>query len=167
MHRKVIANTTPLIAFAGIGHLDLLQKLYGEIIIPRAVLNEIKNEPARSTVRAAIKTETTPTMWINVCSISDVKTKQLYRAKLHGGEVEVMILAEEQHADLVLMDDNAAKKTAKFMGIKVTGTLGVLLRAKKAGYIAEVKPLMKALITNGMYISEKVYQYVLREAGEE
>ena len=53
------------------------------------------------------------------------------------------------------------------MGIKVTGTLGVLLRAKKAGYIAEVKPLMKALITNGMYISEKVYQYVLREAGEE
>ena len=131
MHRKIIANTTPLIALADIGHLDLLQKLYGEIIIPQAVLDEIKTEPARSIVKLAIKTE-----WINVCSISDVTAKQLYRAKLHAGEVEVMILAEEHKADLVLIDDNAAKKTAKFMGLKVTGTFGVLLRAKREGYLS-------------------------------
>ena len=76
MHRKVIANTTPLIALADIGHLDLLQKLYGEIMIPRAVLDEIKSEPAKSIVRAALKTavkmtdENNSVSWINVCSIS-------------------------------------------------------------------------------------------------
>ncbi len=173
MHRKVIANTTPLIALADIGHLDLLQKLYGEIMIPRAVLDEIKSEPAKSIVRAALKTavkmtaENNSVTWINVCSISDVNAKRLYRAKLHAGEVEVMILAEEQNADLVLMDDNAAKKTAKFMGLKVTGTLGVLLRAKREGHIKEVQPLMKRLIETGMFISENICRYVLKEAGEE
>ena len=78
-----------------------------------------------------------------------------------------MILAEEQNADLVLMDDNAAKKTAKFMGLKVTGTLGVLLRAKREGRIKEVQPLMKRLIETGMFISENICRYVLKEAGEE
>ena len=159
MPRKVIANTTPLIALADIGQLDLLQKLYGEIMIPQAVLDEIRSEPAKSIVKEA--------NWVKVCAISDVNAKYLYRAKLHAGEVEVIILAEEQEAELVLMDDNAAKKTAKFMGLKVTGTLGILLRAKREGYIREVKPLIERLLEAGMFISDDVCHYVLKEAGEE
>ena len=63
----------------------------------------------------------------------------MYQAKLHAGEVEVMILAQETpKADLVVLDDNAAKKTAKFLGLKVTGTLGVILKAKKQGFIERV-----------------------------
>lgn len=55
----------------------------------------------------------------------------MYQAKLHAGEVEVMILAQEEPpANLVILDDNAAKKTAKYLGLKVTGTLGVLIKAK-------------------------------------
>lgn len=48
----------------------------------------------------------------------------MYRAKLHDGEVEVMILAQEKGADLVIIDDHAAKKTAKYLGLPVTGTMG-------------------------------------------
>ena len=156
--RKVVSNTTPLIALADIGHLDLLKKLYGEIYIPEAVIDEIKTEPARTVVKNS--------EWIKVKSIRNMEDKNLFRAKLHAGEVEVMILAEEIDADLLIMDDNAAKKTAKFLGMTVTGTLGLLIKAKRAGYIETVKPAMNALISNGFFISEQVQNFVLEEAGE-
>ena len=156
--RKVVANTTPLIALADIGQLELLRKLYGEIWIPEAVLDEIKTEPA--------KTEVSSSEWIKIKEIFKTEDKQLFRAKLHAGEVEVMILADEVNADLLIMDDNAAKKTAKFLGMKVTGTLGVLVRAKKEGYLPMVKPSLDALISDGLFVSDKVYQYVLDAAGE-
>ena len=85
---------------------------------------------------------------------------------MHAGEVEVMILAQEQNADLVIMDDNTAKKTAKFMGLNVTGTLGVLLRTKKEGYIDLIEPIINELINDGLYVSDVVREYVLKEAGE-
>ena len=91
----------------------------------------------------------------------------MYQAKLHDGEVEVMILAQElPHADLVILDDNAAKKTAKFLGLKVTGSLGVILKAKKNNYIPSVTDVMNQLITNGFYISPDVYNFVKNQAGE-
>ncbi len=156
--RKVVSNTTPLIALADIGHLDLLQKLYGEILIPEAVLDEIKTEPAKTVVNNS--------SWIKVKKIKKNDEKSLFRAKLHAGEVEVMILADEMNADLLLMDDNAAKKTAKFLGMTVTGTLGILIRAKKEGYIPTVRPLLDALLADGLYISDAVRDYVLEAAGE-
>ena len=70
------------------------------------------------------------------------------------------------NADLLLMDDNAAKKTAKFLGMTVTGTLGILIRAKREGYISAVRPLLDALMADGLYISDVVRDYVL-EAAEE
>jgi len=156
--RKVVSNTTPLIALADIGQLELLHKLYGEIYIPEAVLNEIKTEPAKTAVMGS--------SWIKVKTIENTEDKKLFRAKLHVGEVEVMILAEEMKADLLIMDDNAAKKTAKFLGMTVTGTLGVLIKAKREGYIEAIKPAMEALIADGLFISEQVRNYVLEEAGE-
>ena len=70
------------------------------------------------------------------------------------------------NADLLLMDDNAAKKTAKFLGMTVTGTLGILIRAKKEEYIPAVRPLLDALLADGLYISDAVRDYVLEAAGE-
>ena len=156
--RRVIANTTPLISLADIGCFDILQKIYGEIVIPHAVLEEIKSEPAKTLVRNS--------NFIHVMRISDYRTKRIFSSRLHNGEVEVLLLAEEQGADLLLMDDNAAKKTAKFMGFKVTGTLGVLLKGKQAGYIREIKPLLDKLIATGFYVKPEIMQYVLEEANE-
>lgn len=155
---KVIANTTPLIALANIGALNLLQKIYGEIIIPPAVVQEIKSEPAKTSVAAS--------EWIRVCSIKNGNKRNLYKSRLHAGEVEVMILAEEQSADLLLMDDKAAKKTAKFMGYNVTGTLGVLLRAKREAHIEEIKPLLEKLVFDGMFISDGIIRLTLAQAKE-
>ncbi len=156
--RKVIANTTPLIALANIDRLELLHELYGSITIPQAVMDEIIREPAKQRVRRAT--------WIKVESIQDVSQKDIFRARLHAGEVEVMILAREQRADLLIIDDDAAKKTAKFLGLNVTGTLGVLLKAKREGYLEKVEPVINELLCDGLFISDTVKGYVLREAGE-
>ena len=125
--RKVIANTTPLIALANIGQLEILHKIYGTITVPKAVFDEIILEPAKHMVGSA--------NWIKVEEIQGQLQKDFFSARLHAGEVEVMILAREQEADLVIMDDDAAKKTAKFLGFNVIGTLGILIKAKKEGYL--------------------------------
>ena len=156
--RRVIANTTPLIALANIDRLELLRELYGSIIIPQAVMDEIIREPAKQRVRRAT--------WIKVEPIQDASQKDIFRARLHAGEVEVMILAREQKADLVIIDDDAAKKTAIFLGLNVTGTLGVLLKAKREGYLEKVEPVINELLCDGLFISDTVKSYVLKEAGE-
>ena len=92
----------------------------------------------------------------------------MYRAKLHAGEVETMILAQQKsfQADLVILDDLAARKTAQYLGLNVTGTMGVLIKAKQKGIIAEVKPLLDEMMKNGFFVSNKVLQMVLKAAGE-
>ena len=66
--------------------------------------------------------------------------KTMYKTQLHDGEVEVMILAKEIAADVVIIDDANAKKHAKYLELPVTGTLGALIKAKKEGYVDELKP---------------------------
>lgn len=156
--RKVLANTTPLIALANIDRLELLHNLYGTIIVPQTVMDEIIREPARQRVQNS--------SWIRVEAIQDLSQRDYFRARLHAGEVDVMILAREQKADLVIMDDDAAKKTAKFLGLKVTGTLGVLLKAKREGYLEKVEPVINELIRDGLFISDTIKEYVMTEAGE-
>ena len=157
MH-KVIVNTTPLIALADIGQLDLLHELYGEILIPDAVLSEIESEPARLLVTNA--------QWIRKKSISHPERKSLFKARLHSGEVEVIILAEEEEANLIIIDDNSAKKTAKFLGYNVTGTLGVLLKAKQECEIESVKTLLDMLSDKGFFIDNDIRDIVLKKAEE-
>ena len=156
---KVIVNSTPVIGLANIGKLDVLRQMYGTITIPQAVFDEIKSPSVQRQVNAKRD-------WIRVEQINDASQKQMYRAKLHAGEVEVMILAQEKKADLVILDDNAAKKTAKFLGLRVIGTLGILVLAKKRGYIKEVSPVLDALKRDGFFVSDDLCDLVLRQADE-
>ena len=157
--RKVIVNSTPIIGLADIGRLDLLKNVYQQIVIPQAVYHEIISPSVKKQVDESRD-------WITVEQIQDDSQKQMYRAKLHAGEVEVMILAQEQNAELVILDDNAAKKTAKYLGLAVTGTLGVLLRAKREGYIHSVSEVMDELSQDHFFIHEKVRKMVLEQADE-
>ena len=159
---RVIVNSTPLIALCNIGRLDLLQKVYGRIVIPQAVFDEVTEKDDSACRQIKQRPD-----WIEVKQISDNSQKQMYRAKLHDGEVEVMILAQEPPtADLLIIDDNAAKKTAKFLGLHVTGTLGVLLKAKKMGLVEGITPLIEDLCKNGFYVDETVKAMALKQASE-
>ena len=150
---KIVVNSTPLIILCNIGKLSILKDLYGEIYIPEAVYKEVmaKTDTACLTLK-----ETND--WIKIIKIPAKEKLKIYRARLHSGEVEVMLLAQKEPiADLVIIDDNAAKTTAKFLGLKVTGTLGVLLKAKKVGLIKQIKPLIKSMKELGFYISTKIF----------
>ena len=157
--RKVVSNTTPLIALADIGQLELLKRLYEEVYIPDAVMAEIESEPARTLVEKA--------PWIKKITIKNPEKKALFRSRLHAGEVEAIILAEEIGAELLIMDDNAAKKTAKYLGYSVTGSLGILVKSKQKGYIENVGTIMDRLVEDGLYVDQKTRQMVLKMAGEE
>ena len=92
--------------------------------------------------------------------------KAMFKSQLHDGEVEVMILAKEQNADVVIIDDQNAKKYAKYLELPVTGTLGILIKAKQVGYIPELKPLLDVMVQNGIYIKNSLIEHCLELVGE-
>ena len=104
--------------------------------------------------------------WIHIESIRDQLAKAMYKTQLHDGEVEVMILSKELAADVVIIDDANAKKHAKYLGLPVTGTLGVLIKAKQNGFIKELKPILLQLKEKGIYISQNLVELCLKQAGE-
>ena len=159
--RKVVVNSTPLIALCKVNRLSLLRELYGEITIPEAVFHEVtlKNDAVKKQI---IENG----VWIHIQAISDNSDKRMYKAKLHDGEVEVMILAQEIKADLVLIDDNAARKTAIYLGIPLSGTIGILLRAKERGLIPEVMPIVEDMEQNGIYYGPKLKDLIQKQARE-
>lgn len=91
----------------------------------------------------------------------------MFKTQLHDGEVEVMILAKEKNADIVIIDDANAKKHTKYLNLPVTGTLGVLIKAKRLGYINELKPIIQEMIDKNIYISENLMKICLKQVNEE
>jgi predicted nucleic acid-binding protein len=161
MH-NVVVNTTPLIALSYLGRLDLLKTLYGKIVIPDAVYRELSVK--EDSVCKRFVDESLD--WICIKKIKNEMARAMYKTQLHEGEVEVMILAQEINADVVVIDDANAKKHAKYLGLPVTGTLGVLIKAKREGYLSEIKPLLQQLLENNIYISDKIIDLCLKQVGE-
>ena len=160
--RKVVVNTTPFIALRHVNRLEILKELYGQVIIPDAVYREISvksDSVCKKMVDEALD-------WIHIESIQDQLAKAMYKTQLHDGEVEVMILSKELAADVVIIDDANAKKHAKYLGLPVTGTLGVLIKAKQNGFIKELKPILLQLKEKGIYISQNLVELCLKQAGE-
>lgn len=156
--RRVIVNSTPLIALCNADLLNILKKIYGSIIIPKAVFDEVtaKKDSACLQIKQNLD-------WITVETITNIEDRKMYKAKLHAGEVDVMILAQaDPKADLVIIDDNAAK----YLGLTVTGTLGVLIKAKQSGIISSVKNAITKIQSNGFYINENIIKLALKQAGE-
>jgi len=160
---RVIVNSTPLLTLGKIGKLEILREMYQEIIIPKAVYKEVteKEDIASKAILSACHD------WIKVQTIKNEDEYAMYRAKLHAGEVEVMILAQQvPRADLVIIDDMAARKTADFLKLPLSGTIGVLIKAKQKGIISEVMPIIGELENNGFFISQRVKSMIAEKVSE-
>ena len=162
MHNRVVVNSTPIIALSLINRLHSFKDFYGEIIIPKAVQDEVMAKED-SVSRLAL---TGAEGWIKTKTVTNVAAKKFFKVQLHDGEVEVMILGKELEADLLVIDDYTAREYAKYLDFKITGTLGLILRAKEKGIIKEVKPLVLDLIEHGIYIGDKLYKDILKIAKE-
>jgi predicted nucleic acid-binding protein len=158
----VIADTTPLISLSVIGHLHILESLYGKVLIPPAVEDELffskSGRPGFIEVMRPV--------WIDVIPLRAPKRANLL-ADLDRGEAEVIALALERNADLIILDERLARQYARRLELMMTGTLGVLLKAKQQGLLSELRPLINELRQNKIRLSEAVIAEALRLADEE
>jgi len=126
----VIADTTPLNYLILIHQSDILQKLYGRVIIPEAVREELEHERTPVLVRSWIAS---PPVWLEVRQVKQLFDPAL--EELDEGERQAICLAEELGADALVLDDKHARKEALRRRFTVVGTLGVLDEAAKLGFV--------------------------------
>jgi uncharacterized protein len=157
---KIVSNTTPLISLLKLERLNILKSLYGEISIPVAVFNEIEAGKQKSYYQDLSKIS-----WIKIIQVKDNLAVK-YFLDLDSGEAEAIVLASEINADLIILDEKLGRFHAKHAGIAVTGTIGVLIKAKRQGLIKELKPLLKELISKDVWISEKLINEILIQIEE-
>jgi len=157
---NAVVNSTPLISLHDIGKLDILSKMYDIVHIPYGVYEEvcIDGDVPRDTLLSFTN--------FSIQYISNDNAKRYFKTALHKGEVEVMILADELKADICIIDDKLAREYAKHLGLKLTGTLGLLVKAKERGYLEAVAPLMDEMIQNEIYISKFLYDNIKKLSNE-
>ena len=158
----VVANAGPLITLAKINQFDLLKELFGSVVVPVAVLDEVVRRGAAMPGAQ----ETMNADWIETRVVADDLAVSILRESIGAGESEVIVLAQELDADLLLLDDALARRKAERVGLNVIGTLGVLLLAKQRGYLEMVKPVLGELQQTDFRASVRVYEEVLSKAGE-
>lgn len=158
----IVADTTPLSELSKIDKLDLLQALFGTVIIPQEVYQELTtgNHPAVSAVKSA--------SWIEVCSVKDRKKVQelQFETGLDLGECSAIVLAEELDAEQLLIDEKAGRKVALTRNLPILGLVGAIILAKDKQIVETVKDILDALINRGTRISPKLYNYALITAKE-
>ena len=157
----VISNTSPLFYLHRLRRLDLLQKLYQRLIVPEAVVDELRAGRDQGEDAPDIADHD----WIEVRS---VRVPELVRlvTDLGAGEAQVLALALEEPGSLVILDDLLARKVAKLRNIRLTGTAGVILKAKQQGYISAVAPLLDRLLRLDFRLSNAVKASILKLAQE-
>jgi len=158
----IVINTSPWIALSICAKTELLKQLYEEVYMPIGVKEEIL---IGGEEKVGV-TELGKSSWLKVEEVTDIeKPKLLY--ELDRGEAEVIILAKEKKIKEVLIDEKVARMQAKILGLEAIGTLGLLLMAKKKGFLSEIKPLIETMLQRGIWISSETVKGILEEAGED
>jgi predicted nucleic acid-binding protein len=159
----IVSDTSPINNLAEINQLHLLHQLYGTVLIPEAVFQEL-TDPSFPVAGA---TEVQTFDWIQTLTVSDRTLVEAMSNELDIGEAEAIALAVEIQADQVLIDERRGRLVATRLNLRCIGILGILVEAKSQGLIAEVKPLLDALVNEaGFWVAEPLYNSILRLVGE-
>ena len=151
MPEIVIADASCLILLDKIGRLSLLNRCYGKIFITPEIAKEFGDDlPA----------------WIITQKPSDKNLLHALEQLVDKGEASALALALEKTNPLLVLDDLKARKVAASMKLKVTGTLGVIVKAKELGILKKVKPVLQELKTTDFRVAENIIQQVLKSCGE-
>lgn len=159
--KTVVSNTTPIIALSLVGQHQLLHQLYGEVLLPPAVYREIM-VGGRAKIGV---TELQNAAWLRQVALADPRRADLL-IDLDRGEAEAIALAQERNANLLLLDERLGRRYARRAGIPITGTLGVLLRAKQEGLIPQLRPLVEQMQKGGIRLGAELVANIYRLAKE-
>lgn len=161
----VVSNTSPILNLAIIGRLSLLYEQFGEIVIPLSVQRELRTSedlPGSKEVHDAMKKG-----WLRVKEVKDQHLVKVLQHELDKGEAESIALALQVKSKRILMDEREGRRIANSLDLKVTGVLGILIRAYREGRIPSIKRALEELrIKAGFHIAPELFSDVLRETGE-
>ncbi len=153
-----ISNASPLILLAQAGALSLLEQLADQVVIPNEVVAEVLAGPADDPARRHLAAGWGQRRYVT-------PDQDLVEWGLGAGETAVISLARNSGA-IALLDDRAARHAAKAIGVQTLGTLGIVIRAKRAGLIDSATTLIKQLQDTGLWVSPEILAEARRLAGE-
>ena len=151
MHKTIISDTSCFIILTNIGELELLHKVYGQIVTTLDIANEYG--------------ETLPE-WVEIVTVKDKYRQQLLEMQIDKGESSAIALALETPNSTIILDDYKARKIADQLGLVFTGTIGVIIKAKLNGIILSIKPLLEKIKKTDFRLSAEIELQALKEAKE-
>jgi predicted nucleic acid-binding protein len=151
MHKIIISDTSCFIILANIGELEIIEKLYGNITTTLEVATEF-GEPLPD--------------WVEILSVKGKDTQRLLEMQIDKGESSAIALALEFSDSLLILDDFKARRIATQLGLSITGTLGIIIKAKLEGIIPSVIPILQKIKQTDFRLSNEVEIKVLKAAME-
>lgn len=159
---EIVINTGPIIALvAALGDLRVLESLYQRVLVPLEVSNEIRAKGSRKFAVA----EFDEAFWLEKRT-SPLSIAPFLSNSLDLGEASVIQLALDENIQTVCIDEAAGRRIARLNGLSLTGSIGILLRAKKEGYSFSMQTAIQRMRNKGIWLSKKVVNFALKEAGE-
>ncbi len=146
MQKTIISDTSCLILLYNIGELNLLQKLFGKVLITTVIAKEFGS--------------TLPS-WIEIADPVNKDYELILQEKLDEGEASAIALAVEQKDCLLILDDQKARKLVSDLGIHFTGTLGVLVDAKLQGHLSSIRDVLQKIKQTNFRISPDLEKIIL------
>lgn len=156
-----VSDTTAITNLAAIGRLDLMRSLLGQVCIPHEVYRELTRHGDRIPGAREVRT----CEWIQVRDVAGRELADSLTPPLDLGEAEAIALALELDAHVLIIDEQAGRRTAKALGLNIIGLLGLLIEAKRRSLIPAVAPILdelqqKAGFRLGAALRERVLQAV-------
>lgn len=163
---EAISDSSTLIHSAGIGRLELLKGFYGNILITPSVWKEVVEEGHGRSGALEVR-EACSSGWVKVMTPANESVVRLLKRELHAGEAETIALAIEQQPDVVFLDESEARRVANLYGLRITGIIGILMRAKSEGKIVSLRDELDKLRNEaGFWIDDELYNRVLQSVEE-
>ena len=159
----IVSDAGPLIGLAIAGHVEILHSLFEQILIPQAVLEKLQLEASRPGSVALSKAKEAG--WLSIEDVPDSTDMAKLTELLDRGEAEAIVLAQSKDARL-LIDERRGRVVARSRGVKVIGTGGLLLLAKREDVIARIAPVLDELASHGYRLSDGLRRELLVLAGE-
>ena len=150
-HKTIISDTSCFIILSNIGELDLLRKLFGEIITTSIIAEEF-GEPLPK--------------WVKIQNVSDQLKMQILELQIDRGESSAIALALEIPESILILDDYKARKVAENLRLNFTGTIGIIIRAKLENIIPSIKPILDKIKQTNFRISADIELQAYKEAQE-
>ena len=151
MPKTIISDTSCFIILSNIGELNLLQKVYGQIITTIEIATEFGEQLPD---------------WVSIHQVTDKYRQQLLEMQIDKGESSAISLELETPNCTIILDDYKARKIADQLGLHFTGTIGVIVKAKLNGIIPSIKPILSKIRTTDFRLSSELELLALKEAGE-